>query len=75
MAATVFSWAATPLAQETTMPAPEQTTTPGRTPAEGVIPDRYIVVLKEEEVRDPTAIAREHAKGTVPRYSTPTGTL
>ena len=63
MAATVFSWAATPLAQEPTMPAPEQTTTPGRTPAEGVIPDRYIVVLKEEEVRDPTAIARGHAQG------------
>src|SRR3712207_4173046 len=63
MAATVFSWAATPLAQGTTMPSPEQTPTPRRTPAEGVVPDRYVVVLKEEEVRDPTAIAREHARG------------
>ena len=62
MVATVLSWTATPLAQETTVPAPEQTNTPGRTPpAESVIPDRYIVVL-EEEARDPTAIAREHAQ-------------
>ena len=61
MAATVFSWATTPLAQEATVPAPEQTTTPGRTPVESVIPDRYIVVL-EEEVRDPTRVAREHAQ-------------
>ncbi len=64
MVAIVFSWATTPLAQETTVPAPGQTTTPGRTPpAESGIPDRYIVVLKEEEVRDPTAVAREHAQG------------
>jgi subtilisin family serine protease len=63
MVATVFSWATTPLAQETTVPAPQQSTTPGRAPAESVIPDRYIIVLKEEEVRDPTAIAREHAQG------------
>jgi aqualysin 1 len=62
MAATVFSWAATPLAQEANTLAPEQTTTPGRTPAESVIPDRYIVVLKEEEVRGPAAVAREHAQ-------------
>jgi len=41
--------------------APEQTTTPERTPAQGAIPGQYIVVLKEE-VRDPTAVAREHAR-------------
>ncbi len=44
-------------AQEaTTSRAPEQT------PARGVIPGRYIVVLEEQEVRDPTAVAREHAQ-------------
>lgn len=36
--------------------------TPGRGPQEGVIPGRYIVVL-EEGVRDPTAVAQEHARG------------
>jgi subtilisin family serine protease len=41
--------------------APEQTTTRERTPAQGAIPGQYIVVLKEE-VRDPTAVAREHAR-------------
>jgi subtilisin family serine protease len=52
MAATVFSWAGTTsLAQESAPLAPEQ----------GVIPGQYIVVL-EEEARDPTAVAREHAR-------------
>jgi len=37
------------------------TLTPGRTPAQGAIPGQYIVVL-EKEVRDPTAVAREHAQ-------------
>src|SRR5918997_920802 len=54
MAAAGFSWAGSTLASE-------QTTTPGRTPAQGAIPGQYIVVL-EDEVRDPTAIAREHAQ-------------
>jgi hypothetical protein len=42
------------LAQQATPPASE------RSPAADVIPGRYIVVL-EEEVRDPTAVALEHA--------------
>jgi subtilisin family serine protease len=54
MVAAGFSWAGTTLASE-------QTTTPGRTPAQGAIPGQYIVVL-EDEVRDPTAVAREHAQ-------------
>ena len=31
-------------------------------PPEGVVPGRYIVVFDEGEVRDPTAVAREHAQ-------------
>jgi subtilisin family serine protease len=50
MVAAGFSWAGTTLASE-------QTT---RTPGPRVIPGQYIVVL-EDEVRDPTAIARKHA--------------
>jgi subtilisin family serine protease len=37
------------------------TLAPGPTPTQGAIPGRYIVVL-EEEVRDPIAVAREHAQ-------------
>jgi subtilisin family serine protease len=51
MAAAGISWASTTLASE-------QTT---RTPAPRVIPGQYIVVLKQE-VRDPVAVAREHAR-------------
>ena len=42
----------------------EGTTTPGQGqgPPEGAIPGRYIVVFDEGEVRDPTAVAREHAQ-------------
>ena len=40
----------------------QEDTTPGHGPQEGAIPGRYIVVL-EEGVRDPTAVAREHAQG------------
>ena len=40
----------------------QEGTTPGQGPQEGVIPGRYIVVL-EEGVGDPTAVAREHAQG------------
>jgi aqualysin 1 len=42
----------------------EGTTTPGQGqgPPEGTIPGRYIVVFDEGEVRDPTAVAREHAR-------------
>jgi subtilisin family serine protease len=55
IAAAVLSWASgAVLAQEST--------TLGRTPAHSVIPDQYIVVLEEEEVREPSAIAREHAR-------------
>jgi subtilisin family serine protease len=61
MAGVVFSWVTTSVAQEATTPPSEQTTTPGRTPAESVIPGQYIVVF-EEEVRDPPAVAREHAQ-------------
>src|ERR687893_1154471 len=35
----------------------------GQGPQEGVIPGQYIVVFDEGEVRDPTAVAREHAQG------------
>jgi subtilisin family serine protease len=51
MLAAGISWAGTTLASE-------QTT---RTPAPRVIPGQYIVVL-EQEVRDPVAVAREHAR-------------
>ena len=52
--AAAFSWASsTTLAQETTPPE--------LTPARDVIPGQYIVVLKEE-IRDPTAVVREHAQ-------------
>jgi aqualysin 1 len=62
VAAAAFSWASsTSLAQEGTTPVPEQTTTPELTPAQSVIPGQYIVVLKEE-IRDPSAVAREHAQ-------------
>ena len=43
----------------------QQSTTPGQGqggPPEGAIPGRYIVVFDEGEVRDPTAVAREHAQ-------------
>jgi len=44
----------------------QQTPTPGQEgqggPPEGAIPGRYIVVFDEGEVRDPTAVAREHAQ-------------
>jgi subtilisin family serine protease len=54
IAAAVISWTSgVVMAQEST--------TPWRTPAQSVIPGQYIVVLKEE-VRDPTAVAREHAQ-------------
>jgi subtilisin family serine protease len=42
-------------AQDSTTPASD------RAPAHSLIPGRYIVVLKDE-VRDPTAVAREHAQ-------------
>jgi subtilisin family serine protease len=61
MAGVVFAWVTTSLAQEATTLAPEQTGTLGRAPAESIIPGQYIVVL-EEEVRDPAAVAREHAQ-------------
>jgi len=35
----------------------------GQGPPEGVIPGQYIVVFDEGEVKDPTAVAREHAQG------------
>ena len=40
------------------------TTTPGQGqgPPQGTIPGRYIVVFDEGEVKDPTAVAREHAQ-------------
>jgi Peptidase inhibitor I9 len=70
--AAMFSWASgMVLAQESTtlaserITAPGRTTVPGRTPAQSAIPGQYIVVLKDElndEVRDPTAVAREHAQ-------------
>lgn len=52
----------TSLAKEGARHAPEQTTAQERTPAGNVIPGRYIVVL-EQGVKDPTAVAREHAQG------------
>jgi subtilisin family serine protease len=56
MAAAVLCWTSgVVLAQESTTLAPE------RTPAQGAIPDQYIVVL-EEEAQNPTAVAREHAR-------------
>ena len=56
MAAAVFCWTSgVVLAQESTPLAREQT------PAQGVVPGQYIVVLKDE-ARDPTAVAREHAQ-------------
>jgi hypothetical protein len=62
VATAVFSGAgSTSLAQESITLMPEQTTTSGRTPAQSAIPDKYLVVLNEE-VRDPTAVAREHAQ-------------
>jgi hypothetical protein len=61
MAAAALSWGSTtPLAQESTTLAP----------AQSVIPDQYIVVL-EEDVRDPTAVARDHAQ----RYGAQVSTL
>jgi subtilisin family serine protease len=57
MAATVLCWAGgVVLAQESAA-----TLAPGGTPAQSIIPGQYIVVL-EEEARDPTAVAREHAQ-------------
>jgi aqualysin 1 len=56
MVAAVLSWTSgVVLAQESAPLASE------RAPAQGVIPGQYIVVL-EEEARDPTAVAREHAR-------------
>jgi subtilisin family serine protease len=51
MAAAGISWASTTLASERTT----------RTPSPRVIPGQYIVVLKQE-IRDPVAVAREHAR-------------
>lgn len=45
------------LAQQSTAPSQGQ-----GGPPEGVVPGRYIVVFDEGEVRDPTAVAREHAQ-------------
>jgi subtilisin family serine protease len=62
IAAAMFSWfSGMVLAQE-------ESTTPAfeRVPAPNAIPGRYIVVLKDE-VRDPTAVAREHAQGKGPK--------
>ncbi|HZH02805.1 MAG TPA: S8 family peptidase [Myxococcaceae bacterium] len=56
IAAATFSWSSgTVLARESPMPAAEPA------PAQSVIPGKYIVVL-EDEVRDSTAVAREHAQ-------------
>jgi Peptidase inhibitor I9 len=56
MAATVLCWAGgVVLAQE------GATLAPGGTAEQSIIPGQYIVVL-EEETRDPTAVAREHAQ-------------
>ena len=56
IAAAMFSWrSGIVLAQESPMPAAEPA------PAQSVIPGQYIVVL-EDEVRDSTAVAREHAQ-------------
>jgi subtilisin family serine protease len=57
MAAAVLCWAGgVVLAQESAA-----TLAPGRAAAQSVIPSQYIVVL-DEEARDPTAVAREHAQ-------------
>jgi subtilisin family serine protease len=40
----------------------QETPAPGQGPPEGVIPGQYIVVFEEGEVRDPTAVARDHAQ-------------
>jgi subtilisin family serine protease len=40
----------------------QEGTTPGQGPKGGVIPGRYIVVL-EEGIQGPTAVAQEHARG------------
>jgi subtilisin family serine protease len=56
IAAAMFSWSSgMVLAQESPVPAAEPA------PAQSVIPGRYIVVL-EDEVRDSTAVAREHSQ-------------
>ena len=54
-AAAVFTCYSSVVAQESTTAASE------RAPAQSVIPSQYIVVL-EDEARDPTAVAREHAQ-------------
>src|SRR5215208_4600179 len=43
----------------------QESNNPGRCqgPPEGVIPGQYIVVFDEGEVKDPTAVARDHAQG------------
>ncbi len=53
VAALLLAYAGVVLAQENP--------TPRQGPPEGVIPDQYIVVL-EERVQEPTAVAREHAQ-------------
>jgi aqualysin 1 len=53
-----LSCAGVVLAQQSATPGQGQ----GQGPPEDVIPGQYIVVL-EEGVRDPTAVAREHAQG------------
>jgi aqualysin 1 len=55
-AAVSLACAGVVLAQEDPTPGQDQG------PPEGVIPGRYIVVFDEGEVRDPTAVAREHAQ-------------
>ena len=56
IAAAMFSWSSgMVLAQESPIPAAEPA------PAQSVIPGPYIVVL-EDEARDSTAVAREHAQ-------------
>jgi aqualysin 1 len=52
-----LSCAGVVLAQQSTAPSQGQ-----GGPPEGVVPGRYIVVFDEGEVRDPTAVAREHAQ-------------
>ena len=59
-AAMVLACAGVVLAQESNKPAGQGQ---GQGPPEGVIPGQYIVVFEEGEVRDPTAVAREHAQG------------
>ena len=62
IAAAAFSWTSEGLlAQEGTTPVPEQTTTAELTPAQSVIPNQYVVVFREG-IRDPSAVAREHAR-------------